>query len=82
MWFLFGGVFFLLVLGQAALFYFCTPCASHILVIKVLKVQIFGYMLELLHIDTFRTSTYNIKGYNVRGLSGHFYHIMKLNRFA
>ena len=36
------GFFFLLVLGQAALFYFGPPCAFHILVIKLLKVQVLG----------------------------------------
>ena len=36
------GLFFLLVLGQAALFCFGPPCAFHILVIKLLRVQIFG----------------------------------------
>ena len=63
-------------------FFYDVPCAFHILVIKLLKNTVFGYLLELLHIKTFRSSTYNLKGYNVCGLSGHFFACLKLNRFA
>ena len=42
----------------------------------------FGYLLELLHIETIRKSTNNLKGYNVRGFNWTFFACLKLNRFT
>ena len=75
------GFFFLLVLGQAELFYFGLPWATT-------QSTDFGYLLELLHVGairtsaTIRTSTYNLKGYNVRWFKWSIFACFKLNRFA
>ena len=37
----------------------------------------FGYLLELLHIETFRTSTYNLNGLNVHGFKWTFLACLK-----
>ena len=58
------------MLGQA-LFYFGTPWTFHI--IKLLKVTDCGYFQELLNIETIRTSTFNLKRYNVSGFKWSFF---------
>ena len=68
------------MLGQA-LFYFDSPWAFHIIKLCTQSTD-FGYFLKLLNIETFRTNTYNLKGYNVCGFKWTFFACLKLIRFA